>query len=268
MGNGDYIKLNRKILEWEWYKDEHTKNLFLHCLLKANWKEGKFKGTTVPRGSFISSVQKLSEETNLSVQQIKTALKHLKSTGEVTSKATNKFTVFTIKNYGIYQDINQQDNQQVTSNQQTNNQQVTTIEERKKERREEGKKINDLIVSKDTICSADVERIIEGWNSLDLDRIIKITEGTQRCKLLKRRIKDYGVETVLEAVEKVRQSNFLHGNNSKGWQITFDWFIRPNNFPKVIGGNYDNRSSTGSREDIIQMFENVGKIYRENDYDV
>ena len=42
--NNNFIKLSRKILDWQWYTDEHTKTLFIHCLLKANWKEGNFKG--------------------------------------------------------------------------------------------------------------------------------------------------------------------------------------------------------------------------------
>ena len=60
-----YIKINRKILEWEWYRNINTKVLFLHCLLKANWKDGKFEGRGVKRGSFITSIKKLSLELGL-----------------------------------------------------------------------------------------------------------------------------------------------------------------------------------------------------------
>ena len=52
---GDYIIISRKIMEWEWYKDLNTKVLFLHMLIKANWKEGRFRGIDVPRGAFVSS---------------------------------------------------------------------------------------------------------------------------------------------------------------------------------------------------------------------
>ena len=31
--------------------------------------------------------------------------------------------------------------------------------------------------------------------------------------------------------------------SSRQWQITFDWFVRPNNFPKVLDGNYDDKKS-------------------------
>lgn len=101
MQEGNYIKLYRSVLEWEWYSDINTSRLFLHMLLKVNWKEGKFQGTTVPRGSFVSSIKKLAEETELTEREIRTAISHLKSTGEVTSKSTNKFTVFTVVNYEL-----------------------------------------------------------------------------------------------------------------------------------------------------------------------
>lgn len=135
--DGNYIKISRTILEWEWYGDINTKVLFLHMLLKANWKDGNFKGTTVPRGSLVSSIKKLSAETSLSEREIRTAISHLKMTGEVTSKSYSKYTVFTVKNYDRYQSSDTQNDRQSTSKRHTNDIQTTTIEEGKKERREE-----------------------------------------------------------------------------------------------------------------------------------
>lgn len=59
----DYVKISRKILDWEWYTDINTKVLFLHILLKANWKPGRFQGTEVPRGSLVTSQQNMAAET-------------------------------------------------------------------------------------------------------------------------------------------------------------------------------------------------------------
>ena len=150
MQEGNYIKINRSILEWEWYGNINTKILFLHMLLKANWKDGKFEGTTVPRGSFISSYPRLASECDLTVNEVRTALKHLSTTGEITVKAHAKYSVFTINNYCQYQDINSQttdnsqsDNTQLTGNAHSINSLLTTIEEgkkEKKEKREEEKK--------------------------------------------------------------------------------------------------------------------------------
>ena len=56
-----HIKLFRKFLEWGWYQDINTKVLFIHMLLKANWKDGKFMGTTVPR-DFPSKIDRRSDK--------------------------------------------------------------------------------------------------------------------------------------------------------------------------------------------------------------
>ncbi len=127
--NGNWIKLFSKFTEWEWYKDPNTMRLFVHCLLKANWKEAKFMGEVIPRGSFVTSLDKLAKELGLTVQEIRTALKHLISTNEVTSKSTNKYRIITVVNYELYQRVNKQPNSPLTGNQQATNNQLTTIEE-------------------------------------------------------------------------------------------------------------------------------------------
>ncbi len=103
-----FIKLNRKFLDWGWYTDINTKIIFIHMLLKANWKDGVFRDTTVPRGSFVSSIAKLAEETGLTNDEVRTAISHLIRTKEITKQSTNKYTVFTVVNYALYQDIPEQ----------------------------------------------------------------------------------------------------------------------------------------------------------------
>lgn len=111
----DYIKLHRKFLEWEWYRNEHTKNLFIHCLLKANWKESKFEGNVIQRGSFVSSIDILASETGLTSDEVRTAIKHLIFTGEITKQSTNKYTVFSVVNYDLYQPVSQAEHKQAPS---------------------------------------------------------------------------------------------------------------------------------------------------------
>lgn len=102
-----WIKLHSKILNWEWYKDYKTKSLFIHCLLKANWQDGKYKGTKVPRGSFITGRKKLSQELGMSEQEVRTCLNKLKKSKNLTIKATNQFSIISINNYDLYQQNNQ-----------------------------------------------------------------------------------------------------------------------------------------------------------------
>ena len=126
---GDYIKLDRKIIDWEWYQDINTCRVFIHFLLKANWKEAKFKGYTVPRGSFVSSYPVLQNETRLTEREIRTAILHLKTTGELTTKSTNKFTIFTVCNYDLYQSDRQTNDIQATDKRQSNDILTSAIEE-------------------------------------------------------------------------------------------------------------------------------------------
>ena len=137
----DFIKLYRDLFEWEWYSDINTCRLFIHMLLKANWKEGNFRGTTVPRGSFVSSICKLSEETSLTIREVRTAISHLKSTGEVTCKTYSKFTIFTVENYSKYQTSDTQSDKQETSKRHSNDILTTTIEEKKEGKNKRKKEV-------------------------------------------------------------------------------------------------------------------------------
>lgn len=106
-----FIKLYRKFMNWEWYTDINTKTLFIHCLLKANWQTGEWKGIHFEAGEFITSLPQICEETGLSMRQARTALSRLETTGELTSRTTDKTTgrkltkcrIIAVKNWSIYQ---------------------------------------------------------------------------------------------------------------------------------------------------------------------
>ena len=144
-----FIKLQRKILDWEWYNDIPTKTLFIHLLLKCNFKDKKWRGYDIEKGQILTGRKILSDETGLSEQQIKTALKKLQATNEITIKSTNKFSIITLVKYSFYQDKkidsnqlnNQAEEQQSTNNQPTINQQATTTKNEKNVKNE-----NKLIV--------------------------------------------------------------------------------------------------------------------------
>lgn len=98
-----WIKLHRKILEWEWYDDVNVKILFLHLLLIVNIKPQKRHGITIPAGSIDRTYQQLCVETGLTMRKLRTALEKLKMTGEVTVKRQNEFTVFTVVSWQFFQ---------------------------------------------------------------------------------------------------------------------------------------------------------------------
>ena len=103
MLEGGFILLHRSILRWEWYGDLNTARLFIHLLLTVNYEPQRWQGIAVERGQRVASLAKLADETGLTVKQVRTALEHLKRTGEVTHKATSKYGLFTVNHYDRYQ---------------------------------------------------------------------------------------------------------------------------------------------------------------------
>lgn len=96
-------------------------------------------------------------------------------------------------------------------------------------------------ISKDILSSNKLLPIIEAWNKLNLSKLVAIKPNTNRYKMLKTRINEFGIEKVIEAIESINNSDFLKGQNDRSWVITFDWLIKPNNFTKVLEGNYLNK---------------------------
>lgn len=146
-----YVKLFRKLLDWEWYDNQNTKDLFIHCLMKANFKQSKWRGQTIPKGAFITSLGILAKDLGLSVREIRTALNNLKSTSELTSKTTNKYTLIKVENWALYQSDevisdkqnDKQPDKRKTNKRQTNDKQTTTEEECKERKNVKNEKKKD-----------------------------------------------------------------------------------------------------------------------------
>lgn len=132
-----WIKIHRKILEWEWYNDNNTKVVFLHLLLTANHKEKEWRGITVKRGELITSTANLASQLGLTTKQIRRCLDNLKSTGELGMKRASNGAHLTLCNYNSYQDSQEDEGQTLGISEGTKR---ATTKEVKKERREEEKK--------------------------------------------------------------------------------------------------------------------------------
>lgn len=125
MANDGYIKLYRKMMKWGWYTDTNAKCVFLHLLFLAQYETCFFRGIKLEIGQAVTSIREISVQTGISMQSVRTAIKHLKSTQEITQCTHGKFSVFTIQNYSEYQGDNTASNKQVTQSQHTANTEVT-----------------------------------------------------------------------------------------------------------------------------------------------
>lgn len=129
--NNGYVKLHRKMFEWEWWDDINTFRLFVTILLMANWKPKKWRGRVIPRGSTWTSLPELAQKSGLTYQQTRTAFSKLISTGEITAQVTDRGRLVTVANYDVYQLDEQKATNKITDknadNQQTSNQQINSL---------------------------------------------------------------------------------------------------------------------------------------------
>ena len=148
--NEDWVKDYRSTLDWGWFTDVPTAHLWEYLRLKVNFVEGEWRGIKVKPGSVILSEDRIASETGLSRQQVRTALKKLVSTNEITKTTTSGFTMITINKWPKYQGKAEdatvekttycsayQPTEQLDSNQQSNQAPTNEQPQYKKGRREE-----------------------------------------------------------------------------------------------------------------------------------
>lgn len=97
------------------------------------------------------------------------------------------------------------------------------------------------------------------WNQLVQDRamakIAGINENTKRRQHVAARVREYGKTRFALGLKKASESRFLNGGGKNGRIFTFDWVVLPNNFPKVLEGNYDDAKPSDTRHDFERIDE-------------
>ena len=351
-----WIKIYRSLLDWEWFDDAETVQLFIYLLVTANYEDKKWRGMDIKRGQTVIGLEAIAKRLGSTVQKIRTRLEKMTETGTITKEATNKFTIVTICNYESYQDgeepLQQSNNNQITNRlpefQQTNNTQNNTqitnkkrsqLTDREEKNRcddirdntqitnkifgiqhsnnkqiaristtpKEDKKIRSL--SKEEVANAtskkraakkgkgqngedlkptdthqkpteattetleggvdksyqeekktpqsanlepsgadeaksiDYEAIKSKWNEETggaLGKLMMITG--RRREMVRARIRETSVDDFFTMIHNAAASSFLRGESQRGWVANFDWCIKPNNYPKVLEGRYNDNS--------------------------
>ena len=124
--NNRWIKLHESLAEWEWFDHPYMLKLWIYLLIRANYTDIKWHGIVVPRGSLVTSLDKLSDALNISVQQVRTGLAKLIDNKQITSESTSQYRIISICNYGIYQ-LKETSEQQAENC--DDNKQITTSKE-------------------------------------------------------------------------------------------------------------------------------------------
>ena len=266
-----WIKIFRELLQWEWFEKAEMVQLFIYLLLKASCEDKQWQGITVKRGQLVTSNGSMRRDLKLSEQQIRTCIKRLISTGEITYQSTNRYVIITICNYDKYQEnkstanepINEQANTLPTDEQRAINEHTTTSQEIKNIRNKEISISKDIDTKKsrkaaspsasdeaqaeepaEKIPFAEIKNL---WNSTctGFARLVVISDN-RRNKIRNRVAEMGGVEKALPIIktifEKAQASSFLKGDNKRGWKASFDWFFENDkNWVKVFEGNYDEK---------------------------
>lgn len=109
--NTGYIKIFRKLLDWEWIDQPEMVCLWINLLLRANHTDREWHGFTVKRGQFVTSLPNLAKIAGQTVKQVRGSLDRLKRAGQVACKSTNKYTIITICKYDNYQGCDEAEGQ-------------------------------------------------------------------------------------------------------------------------------------------------------------
>lgn len=248
MLNG-FIKLHRQLLEWEWYEDKNCRLVFIHCLLKANFKDKRWRGKEVKRGSFITSLGNLSDEVGISKQQLRTVLEKLGKTGEITAKGQGNNTLVIINKYNDYQcfteekspknnDEQHDSNTLPTHEQHASNTEVTTTEEGKKERKKE-----ELPYEKEFFTICEQFKKITG-KSLRIGNTTSKIEKSDKYKIIKARLSaGADFEEMIKVIElKNRQ---WKDDKRQAKYIQFSTLFAARNYEKYLD-ELDNETPTKS----------------------
>lgn len=215
------------------------------------------------------TVDSLARELDFEVPFIKLAIETLSHFGMIRADADE----FSITNWAEYQNVdgmekikeqtrirvqNYRDRQKQLTGNVTSNVTVTqrnAAEEENRNQKETVKQEN-LTVPNGTVCRIkDIRRIQEAWNAIpDVPHIVKIDSESKRGQMVRARVNKYGVEAILQAFENVKNSAFLRGQNKRAFQATFDWVIKPNNFIKVLEGNYSDKGAVNMADKTDNIF--------------
>lgn len=189
-----WIKLHRKLLEWEWYDDKNTMRLWIHILLKVNHEPKKWHGVDVLPGTFITSYSSLSEETGLSIKKIRLSLDKLENSGNVARKTTNKWQAVTVMNWELYQSCQDETASNETNKGQTKGKQRATTKEYKNIRSKE---------DKNNIPPISPLDVFQEYAKDDSSLLTALTQFLEMRKKIKKPMTDQAMKLLTEKLDKL-----------------------------------------------------------------
>lgn len=237
--NQGWVKIFRKFRNWEWYSDTVTFRVFFHLLLTANYETKRWHGIEIRRGQIFTSYQHIIDEigdTRYTKQNIRTAINHLKSTGELTVLSTHGGMLITIEKYDLYQlqneKITRKSTDLLTFNQQTTNTNIRRIRRIRNKRSmkkniEKNKNAFELyeeLIAPLTSSSAEIlnDYIDNLSEELVQLAIKKADENNKRSLSYLKGILNSWIKKGIKTIEQVKQEEKQFKNRTQNKVTTFD----------------------------------------------
>lgn len=241
-----FIKLDRKLLKWEWKDDPNTVALWIYILLQANWEDRRWHGQLFERGSFPTSIRKLAKETGLTVRQARTCLEHLISTHEITQESTQSGTKIIVNKWEEYQcsdGLSDTQNDKQSDTRPTQKRHTTDTPIRKKEEKER----------KEYLYKGYSDSFVEAMNAFkEMRKAIKKPLTERAEKMILDRLSEL-------ATNEYQQIEIINQSTINSWQNVYP--LKVDSKRKDIVPEYDEASNPSFDE---KRFEEIMKRRNKN----
>lgn len=258
MNNNGFIKLSRRIREWTWYKNLNTRAVFLHILLCASWESETVRGFSLKRGQLVTTIPELAAENQLTIQQVKTALAHLKSTDDITVEVRAKISIITVKNYDLLLDGNSKDNgisADISNGYQPekprDNIRSTLLNNNTRKQEAEETEETRAAAGSEQLVASVIGKYNEICRSLpDIQANIAVQH---KAELIRTAQEIMGAATFEQLFGLVEQSDFLTRRGAdSGFRADFEWIMKPDNLVKILSGAYSENYSRAEKKNTAQ----------------
>jgi len=271
----NYIPISRKIFEHQFWCEDRVYSRFeawIDIVQSTRFEDTEFLSVNrrieVKRGQLPVSLRYLAERWKWSTKKVNNFINVLILAHMVTKETLKETgqTILTICNYNRYnfdfEEWKQEKKRKGNGNK-------TGGEGNSKEtlRKQQGNKYNkdnnlktklessyedSLSGGKppDAPSSMDYKKFVDWFNAetKGVFGMIRYPLGEKRKDSIRARVREYGKESLFEAIKKAYESDFLKGDNQRGFKATLDWIINQSNFDKILSGNYDNRLKNGTKQ--------------------
>jgi hypothetical protein len=259
MNSKGYITLSRKFFSNYYWLEKRTfsnAEAWLDLVCQARFEAARIRKLVngreivLSRGEIHASLRYLSERWNWSLNRVRRFVEKSINNGEMERRTAQGESILKLCNYDTYNRL--QNTGEYTGEYTDEYTGEYTGEYKTNKENKENKENKGVSSDEDTLSvgtppdvsdTFDYRKFVERFNSetKGVFGMVKYPLGEKRKASIRARVREHGENSLYEAVIRSFGSDFLKGNNQRGFIATIDWILKPSNFEKILSGNYDNR---------------------------